>query len=75
MMTIHKLAQNFEMKFWDIVTPFMADEGPIMKTINVINGVIKSRAGYLALLIFVWAGVGFVSGLILGRLFWMIQIV
>lgn len=74
MMTIHKLAQNFEMKFWDIVTPFMADEGPIMKSTNFVKGVIQSRAGFLTLLLFVWAGVGFVSGLVLGRIIWMIQI-
>lgn len=74
MMTIHKLAQNFEMKFWDIVTPFMADEGPIMKSINVVKDVIHSRAGFLILLMLVWAAVGFVSGLVLGRIIWMIQI-
>ena len=73
-MAIHKLAQNFEMKFWDIVIPFMAEEGPIMKSINFIKGLIQTRAGFLTLLLLVWAAVGFVSGLLLGRLIWMVQI-
>jgi len=74
-MTIHKIAQNFEMKFWDIVIPFMADEGPVMKSINIIKDVIRSREGFITLLLLVWAAVGFVSGLILGRLIEMIQII
>ena len=74
MMTIHKLAQNFEMKFWDIAIPLLTEEGPIMKYINWINGVTKTRVGFLTLLVLVWAAVGFVSGLILGRLIWMVQI-
>ena len=73
-MTIHKLAQNFEMKFWDIVIPFMADEGPVMKSINVIKDAIRSREGFITLLLLVWGAVGFVSGLVLGRLIELIQI-
>lgn len=73
-MTIHKLAQNFEMKFWDLVIPFMADEGPVMKSINVIKDLIRSRESFMTLLLLVWAAVGFVSGLVLGRLIELIHI-
>ena len=74
-MTIQQIAQNCEMKFWDIVIPFMAEEGQVMKTINAVKNLFRSREGFMALLFLVWAAVGFVSGLVLGKLIEMVQIV
>ncbi|MBW6465032.1 MAG: hypothetical protein K0B06_00825 [Brevefilum sp.] len=73
-MSIYRLAQNFEIKFWNAVIPVISEEGPLMKTIRSIKQIAPSKPRNIALLILVWAAIGFVSGVILGRLILIFQI-
>jgi hypothetical protein len=74
MMSVYRLAQNLEIKFWKAVIPVMAEEGPLMKTIQSIKKFSPSKPRNIALLIMIWAAIGFVSGVILGRLIVIFQI-
>jgi hypothetical protein len=73
-MSIYRLAENFEIKFWNAIIPVMAEEGPLMKTIRSIKQISPSKPRNIALLILIWAAIGFVSGVILGRLILIFQI-
>jgi hypothetical protein len=73
-MSIYRLAQSFEIKFWNAIIPVMAEEGPLMKTIQSIKQITPSKPRNIAVLILIWAAIGFVSGVILGRLIVMLQI-
>jgi len=72
-MTIYKLKQQFEIKFWDILIPMMEEEGPLMKMTQWLSSFIHTKTGYLLLLIFIFSALGFAIGLNLGRMFWMLQ--
>jgi hypothetical protein len=74
MMSVYRLAQNLEIKFWKAVIPVMAEEGPLMKTIQSIKKFSPSKPRNIALLIMIWAAIGFVSGVILGRWIVIFQI-
>lgn len=74
MMSIHQLAQHFEIKFWDIVIPVMEEKGPLMKIISFLKQLLKTKSGFLTLLILILAIIGFFSGLILGKVIWMVQL-
>jgi hypothetical protein len=67
-MTFQKLTKTIEIKFWDTITPLMDAKGPIMKTRKYLYKTIHTKVGFLFLLILVWGSVGFVSGLLIGRL-------
>jgi hypothetical protein len=73
-MTINQLTQNLEIRLWSIIIPFIEENGPLMKTIRSAKRVSHDKPGLIALLILVWAAIGFVSGVILGRLFMLLQI-
>jgi len=73
-MTIHKLAKNLEIKFWDALIPIMEEKGPIMKIKQFLYGIIHSKPGYLALLILIWGAVGFVAGMLIGRIIGIIPL-
>ncbi len=73
-MSIHNLTQNFEMRFWHFVIDMLDEDGPIMKIIQFFKQIVDTRIGSLALLIIVWASVGFIAGLIIGKLVSIIQI-
>lgn len=73
-MSIHNLTQDFEMKFWYFVIDMLDEDGPIMKIIQFFKRIVDTRIGSLALLIIVWASVGFIAGLIIGKLVSLIQI-
>jgi len=62
-----RLIRKIEVKFWDTVTPLMDDNGPILKTKQVLNKTLHSKAGFLGMLILVWSAVGFTAGLVIGR--------
>ncbi len=68
-MTFQQLTKKIELKFWDVVTPLMEENGPIVKTKKFVYKTMHSRTGFFILLVFVWGAVGFVSGLLIGRLF------
>ena len=74
MMSVYRLAHHLEIKFWNAVIPVMAEEGPLMKTIRSIKQITPTKPRNIALLILIWAAIGFVSGVILGRLILIFQI-
>ena len=73
-MSVYRLANNLEIKFWNIIIPVMAKEGPLMKTIRSIKQITPTKPRNIARLILIWAAIGFVSGVILGRLMMILQI-
>lgn len=73
-MSVNKMVQNFELKFWGIVIPLMAESGLLMKITRLFSRIIHAKVTKIILVILVWAAVGFVSGLILGRFIWMFKI-
>ncbi|MBG0788543.1 MAG: hypothetical protein H0S79_25935 [Anaerolineaceae bacterium] len=62
-----RLVRKMEVKFWDIVTPLMDENGPILKTKIVLNKTLHTKAGFLGLLILVWSAVGFTAGMVIGK--------
>ena len=74
-MSVNKITQRFETTFWDLVTPIIAEKGPLMKTIHFFRNLILSIPTTKAVLILVWAAIGFVSGLLLGRLMMLLNFV
>ena len=73
-MTVNQIADVFEIKFWNIIIPFMEEKGPIMKIIQWFKQLIYSKAGFLIFLFIIWSAVGFIFGLTLGRVIWMLQL-
>jgi hypothetical protein len=62
------------MKFWHFVIDMLDEDGPIVTFIQFFKRIMDTRIGSLALLIIVWASVGFITGLIIGKLVSLIQI-
>ena len=73
-MSIHNITQDVEIKFWDFVINLMAEDGPISKMISFFKDILDSKIGSLALLILVWASVGFIAVLIIGKIFSLVQV-
>ena len=67
------MAQLFEIKFWDIAIPIMEERGPIMKIVQTYSQVTHSKAGMFLKLILIWSAVGFVFGILLGKILWIFQ--
>ncbi len=72
-MRIEKVFQGYETRFWKVVTPMMGDKGILMKIVQFFQNILKSRVGYLILLGIIWAAVGFLSGMMLGRVIYLVQ--
>jgi hypothetical protein len=72
-MTIAELAQTFESKFWLIVIPILDANGPVLKMMDYSRRLMRTRAGFLCFLFTVWAAVGFMLGLVLGKMIWIVQ--
>ena len=72
-MTIYQLVQTIEIKFWNVIIPVIDEEGPLMKTIHSMKRVSRAKTGYIALLVLIWSAICFVSGMIIGRVLWMLQ--
>lgn len=68
-----KPSNSFELKFWTMVIRLMEEDGILMKTTGLIKRVVHTKAGLLIFLFFVLSIVGFLSGLILGRVFLFFQ--
>ena len=68
------MTQRCEIRFWNMITPMMGEKGVLMKILTTLKKILKSRAGYLLFLFSTFAAIGFVSGMILGRIIWMVQI-
>ena len=73
-MTIYRLAQNLEIKFWNLIIPVMEEEGPLMKTIRSVKRVSREKHNLIAVLILIWAAIGFITGMIIGRVILLLQI-
>ena len=72
-MSIEKVFQDYETRFWKVVTPMMGEKGMLMKIVQSFQNILKSRVGYLFLLGIIWAAVGFLSGMVLGRVIYLVQ--
>jgi len=73
-MSIIKITKHVEIKFWDAVTPILEKEGPLMKLTQLFYRFIHKKSGYICIMILLWGAIGFVSGLILGRIIGFYQI-
>jgi len=73
-MSLHEVTQICEIKFWNTITPIMNEKGALMKVIKLLQKFFKSRVGYLLFLFTTFAAVGFLSGMIMGRVIWLVQI-
>ncbi len=73
-MSIYHLSQNIEMKFWKLITPIMDEEGSLMKTLHSAKRAVRTKLIHIALLVIVWAAIGFVSGMLIGRVIWILQV-
>ncbi len=74
-MTIYRLAQTIEIKFWNVIIPVIEEGGPLMKIMPSIKSVFRAKQSQIAMLVLVWSAIGFVTGMIIGRLLWMLQII
>jgi hypothetical protein len=45
----------------------MGSDGPILKSKRFVYKTIHSKAGFMGMLVLVWSAVGFVSGLLIGK--------
>ena len=72
-MTLEKVIHSIENKFWGVAIKIMKEDGMLLKGIRWMSGVTHSKAGFYGLCLVVWAAVGFVLGLVLGKIYWFIQ--
>ena len=72
-MTISELTETFETKFWLLLIPILDEGGPLMKILDFSKRMMRKKAGFLSMLFLIWAAVGFLFGLILGRMIWIFQ--
>jgi hypothetical protein len=73
-MTIYQITQGIEIKFWNAITPLMSEEGVLMKTIRAAKRHTGRKPINTALLILIWATIGFVSGMLIGRIIIILQL-
>lgn len=73
-MSIARMTQNMEIKFWNLIIPVMEEKGPLMKTIHSFKRASSAKIVNIVLLILIWAAIGFVSGMIIGRFMWILQL-
>jgi hypothetical protein len=73
-MSLYEVTQICEIKFWNMVIPIMDKEGALMKIFRFIQKFLKSRVGYLLFLFTTFAAVGFLLGMVMGRVIWIVQI-
>ena len=74
-MTINQLTQSIEIKFWNVIIPVIEEEGSLMKTLHSMKRVFRAKPSYIAFLVLVWSAIGFVTGMIIGRVLWILQII
>lgn len=66
-MIFDKITKRAEIKFWDAITPIMADGGPILRIRKAIYHVLHTKPGFVIILAVLWGAVGFLSGLLIGK--------
>ena len=62
-----------ENKLWGVAIKIMNDDGIILNSIKWVSDIIHSKAGFFSLCLVVWAAVGFLLGLVLGKIYWFFQ--
>lgn len=67
-MSFQHFVHNCELKFWDLVTPVLGQKGPIIKINSFTSRLRLDKTRYLCLLIAIWGMVGFVAGLLIGKI-------
>lgn len=73
-MALLKVVQLLEINIWRLLILLLQEEGPLMKIFHWLRRVTQTKSGYLTVLIVVWSAIGFVFGLVLGRIIWMLQL-
>ena len=73
-MTFMSVMLLLEINFWNLIILMFKEEGPIMRIVQWLRRVMQTKVGLLNVLIVVWSGVGFLIGLVLGRIIWMLQL-
>ena len=73
-MTVNELTQYVEIRIWNLVIALIEQANPIMKVIQSSNQQRLAKNVLFLRLLIVWAAVGFVTGLIIGRIIWMMQL-
>ena len=73
-MTFMSVMLLLEINFWNLIILMFKEEGPIMRIVQWLRRVMQTKVGLLTVLIVVWSGVGFLIGLVLGRIIWMLQL-
>jgi hypothetical protein len=61
-------SQTVEIKFWDTAITLLESKGPILAVKNWFYGIIHTKPGFLTLMILLWSAIGFVAGLLIGRI-------
>ncbi len=72
-MICENYAQKFEMKLWNLLIPVMESKGPLMNSLILFRKILNNRLIYLVLLLFLWAKIGFIAGMVTGRLVLLFQ--
>lgn len=72
-MALLRLSNFFEIRFWTILIRLMEEDGLIMNLTHGIKRLVHTKAGLMVFLFFVLSAIGFLSGLLLGRLYLIIQ--
>jgi len=72
-MALLRLSNFFEIQFWTILIRLMEEDGLIMHLTQGIKRLVHTKAGLMVFLFLVLSTIGFLSGLILGRLYLIIQ--
>lgn len=72
-MSLLKIVLMLELNVWGLMILMFQEEGPIMRFVQWLKIVMQTKSGYLAVLLVVWSSIGFVGGLVIGRIIWMLQ--
>lgn len=73
-MTVYQITQSIEIKFWNVITPLLADNGVLMKTMRATKRFSGGKLINIVLLIVIWAAIGFISGMLIGRIITLLQL-
>ena len=67
-MSFQHFVQNCEMSFWKFLTPVLGKKGPILKLKSFTTLLHQDKGKYLVFLVIIWGSVGFITGLLIGKL-------
>jgi hypothetical protein len=72
-MSLKKFAQSFEVKFWDRFIPAMNESPFIQGVINILYQITHSKPGYITVIFLIWCLIGFLTGLVVAKLLFLMQ--